>query len=203
MREEYPMCIRKLEFIRWQRAVHIGIACLLMIRMTAGSVAAQVSAITIVIIIGDHARNQIAAKMDHELAVKIQSGSGEQPVSGARVRFILPDSGPSGTFADGSKSLDVTTDQSGMAIARGFHPNDTKGEFQINVEAFYQGQRAGATIMQTNFKKGPGKIIGIVATLVGGGAVAAILIVRPPPSPPTTTITTTITSGTVIVGPPK
>jgi hypothetical protein len=42
------------------------------------------------------------------------------------------------------------TDSAGRAVARGFHANRIQGQFQIHVNASFQGQTAAVTIGQSN-----------------------------------------------------
>jgi hypothetical protein len=66
------------------------------------------------------------------------------------VTFVVPTTGPGGKFADGSSTLTILTDKNGQALARGFQPNGTVGQFPVRVSARYRGQTARTTIMQTN-----------------------------------------------------
>lgn len=72
------------------------------------------------------------------------------PVAGATVVFILPDSGPSAAFADGSRVLTVRTNSAGRASASSMHPVGM-GAFNIGVTASLENQVVTATIAQTNF----------------------------------------------------
>jgi hypothetical protein len=73
----------------------------------------------------------------------------------------------------------VTSDAQGRAAGQGFQPNDTGGNFSVQVSATYQGATASTTISMTNVvpaaaaagaAAGHGKLIGI---LIGVGAAAA------------------------------
>src|SRR3970282_16468 len=85
----------------------------------------------------------------------------------AVVTFLLPDRGASGTFANGARSLSVTTDAQGRAVATGLQPNNVEGQYQIRVSAPHQGQLASATITQSN------AVSAAAAAGAGAGAGAA------------------------------
>jgi len=93
-----------------------------------------------------------------ELAVQVRDEN-KRAVEGAEVRFEAPDAQDKagGTLGDGKRTLSVKTDQTGTAVARGFRPNNTPGEFGIRVTASF-GNKAGGpnTIVQTNV--GPRKL---------------------------------------------
>jgi hypothetical protein len=81
-------------------------------------------------------------------SVKVEDDD-HHPVFGAVVAFALPVSGPSGEFSNGSKNLTVTTDQNGVAVARGLRVNDIPGKLQIYVTASYRGLIARTSISQS------------------------------------------------------
>ena len=91
------------------------------------------------------------------------------PVAGATVVFILPDSGPSATFARGSRVLTVRTNSAGRASATNMHPVGM-GAFNIGVTASFQNQVATATIAQTNFATVAAANAAIAAGTVPAGA---------------------------------
>ncbi|HZZ39868.1 MAG TPA: hypothetical protein VFE06_12110 [Acidobacteriaceae bacterium] len=93
--------------------------------------------------------NNIRQRTAREPIVQVEDEN-HKPVAGAVVIFLLPNDGAGGTFAGGARTLTVTTDAKGQAVARGFHPNQMSGRFQIRVQASYQGRTAQATINQTN-----------------------------------------------------
>lgn len=171
------------------------------------------------IIEGDGAINNIRQRVNRDPIVQVEDEN-RRPIAGAAVVFFLPDQGPSGTFANGMRSLTVTTDAQGRATATGLRPNNQAGQLQIRVTASFQGQTASAIITQTNVAGGgaasgsTGMSAGAKALLIVGiigGAVAAgtIIAVRsnndsnggggqPPPG-----ATITLTPGTPSVGGPR
>jgi hypothetical protein len=135
------------------------------------------SQLKIAVLEGDRAVNDIRKRTAREPVVEVRDAA-DRPVTGASVTFLLPDSGPSGVFPNGSRLVSTTTDENGQAAAIGLRPNTVAGEFQIRVTASYQGQTASATLTQTNVgtppSRIPGKLIALLA--LGGGAATGVLI---------------------------
>ena len=72
-----------------------------------------------------------------EPSVRVQDENG-RPVAEATVTFAIvsPDAaGPGATFAGGAKSLRVTTDARGDAVAFGLRPNQVQGRYLIEIQA--------------------------------------------------------------------
>lgn len=120
---------------------------------------------------------QHAAQM---LSVRVEDAAG-QPVPAAVVVFTAPAYGPSGSFLDELKTLQVTTDAQGVANASGFQGNGVAGPVQIKVKAVYGTQTGSATIQQTNMVSSSGIskktwwIIGAIAVAGAAGGTAAAL----------------------------
>lgn len=143
------------------------------------------TSLRIVIVEGDGAINNIKQRVNRDPIVQVEDEN-RKPIAGAAVVFFLPDSGPSGTFVNGSRTLTVTTDAQGRATAVGIRPNNVEGPMQIRVTASFQGQTASAVINQTN-AAGAGSagagglssttklliILGVAGAAVAGGVVAA------------------------------
>jgi hypothetical protein len=163
--------------------------------------------LNIVIAEGEGTLNNIKQRVNREPIVQVEDEN-HKPVAGAAVVFFLPTSGPSGTFANGSQTLTVTTDATGRAAATGIHPNRVLGKLQIRVTASANGLSASAIITQTNIagaNVGRGvsttaKLL-IVAVVAGGIAAGVYFGLRGSGSSPTTGIT--ITPGTPTVGAPQ
>lgn len=137
-----------------------------------------------------------------------------RPVAGAVVVFVLPVSGSTGEFPNGSKNLTVVTDANGVATARGIRVNDVPGKLQIYVTASYRGLRARALIdefiaaapgaknrtreVQVSRSGGKWKWV-MLGVAVAGGAGAGLYFGRhtTTPSP------TSISAGTVVFGSPR
>jgi hypothetical protein len=163
--------------------------------------------LNIVIVEGEGTLNNVKQRVNREPIVQVEDEN-HKPIAGAAVVFFLPTSGPSGTFANGSQTLTVTTDATGRASATGIHPNHTLGKMQIRVTASANGLSASATITQTNIagaNVGRGlsttaKIL-IVAGVAAGIGAGVYFGTRGSSNGPTTGIT--ITPGTPSVGGPQ
>jgi hypothetical protein len=162
---------------RYRSALSRGV-CGWLVLLTPGMPAsAQDATIKIIIQEGQGAINNIQQHRAKEPVVQV-TDSGGAPIQGASVTFLLPDNGPSGSFADGAKMLTVQTDEKGQAVGRGLRPNEVTGSFQIRVTASYRGSTASAAISQVNAtpasaKAGSGKKFLIIA-LIGGAAVGGL-----------------------------
>ncbi len=124
--------------------------------------------LNIVIVEGEGTLNNVKQRVNREPIVQVEDEN-HKPVAGAAVVFFLPTTGPGGTFANGSQSLTVTTDNLGRASAKGIRPNHMTGKMEIRVTASSNGLTANATITQMN----------VVGANVGGGlsTTAKVLIV--------------------------
>ncbi len=129
--------------------------------------------LNLVIVEGDGAINNIRQRTAREPIVQVEDEN-HKPVAGAVVVFLLPNQGAGGTFANGSHSLTVITDERGRAVARGLRPNTAQGQFQIHVNVSYNGQTASTTIKQTN---AAGAAAGAAAAGGISGKLLAVLIV--------------------------
>ena len=170
--------------------------------------------LSIVVIEGQGALNNIRQRMGSELVIRIDDDR-NNPVPGAAVTFTLPAQGAGGTFANGSNTTTVITDNQGMAAVRGLRPNNIAGTLQIRVNASHNGQTTRSDITQFNMLVEPGsqksrrgKIIAILA-IAGGAAAGGVYaglqkngspqtVSTPAPIP-----TITITPGAGAVGPPR
>jgi len=172
------------------------------------------SAITIKVVQGDGAINSIRMKRGHDPVVQVLDATGE-PLRNATVSFLLPATGPSGTFGESGLSLTVQTDDHGMATGRGLIPNAIEGPFKVRVTASARGDSATATIAQTNaepaVKTARSKWI-VIAAVVGGAAVGGAVLAAKGGKSDTaaggttggvTTGAGTIVPGTPSFGPPR
>jgi hypothetical protein len=173
--------------------------------------------LNLIVIEGEGATNNIRLRTAREPIVQVEDEN-HKPIAGATVVFTLPAQGAGGSFANGAQTLMMRTDKAGRAIARGFHSNKIQGQFQIHVNASFQGQTASLAFTQTNavIAGAAGAAAGISAKLLiilavagaatAGGVVAAThsggssnSSTTQPPTIPTGTIGAG--SGTVF-GPP-
>jgi len=133
--------------------------------------------IHIVIVEGEGAINNVRQRVAREPIVQVEDEN-RKPVAGAAVTFLLPNQGAGATFANGARSLTITTDAQGRAAARGLKPNNVNGRYEIRVNASHQGRTDTALISQTNAVAAAATTGGISAKLltliaIAGGAVAA------------------------------
>jgi hypothetical protein len=140
----------------------------------------QQSALSIRVVQGDNAINSIRMHRGHDPVVQVLTDTGE-PLGHATVSFLLPPTGPSGTFGDRGLSTTVETDEHGMAVGRGLLPNRVEGQFRIRVTASWQGDAASANIQQTNAEPAAATssrskwiILAVVVAGAAGGAAAAM-----------------------------
>ncbi len=164
------------------------------------------SGLRIVIVEGDGAINNIRQRTNREPIVQVEDEN-HKPVAGAVVLFFLPDQGPSGTFANGSKMLMTVTDAQGQARSSGIRSNSQSGPLQIRVTASFLGITASAVIAQTNVAgAAPASAGGLSTTakiwlivgIAGGAAAAGIIVATHNSGPPPIVLT----PGTPTVGAP-
>lgn len=200
-----------------KRSLSVALALLLTLPAVAplhSAQAQETSRLKILVLEGQGAINNIRQRTARDPIVEVQDEN-NRPVAGAVVTFLLPDRGASGTFANGARSLSVTTDAQGRAVATGLQPNNVEGEYQMRVSASHQGQIASATITQSNIAgvaaaaagAGAGKLIAILAIV--GGAVAGGVVYATQQSnngsnggPPQSRIAN-VSAGSPTVGPPR
>jgi len=177
--------------------------------------------LNLVIVEGEGQINNIRQRTAREPIVQVEDEN-HRPVAGAVVVFLLPNQGASGTFADGSHTLTVITNDQGRAVAHGLRPNNSSGKFEIHVSASANGQTATAVIAQTNVIGAAGagaaagaaagisgKLIAIIV-IVGAAAAGGGIYASTHAGTNNTTnssipagVTTTISAGAGTVGPPR
>jgi hypothetical protein len=130
------------------------------------------------------------------------------------VVFALPVSGTSGEFSNGTKSLTLVTDKSGLAVAHGLKTNEIPGKLQIYVTASYRTLRSRALInqlveaapgtkvrgpeLQTSKSGGKWKWVLLGVAAAGGAGAGVYLSSRTTSSSPVS-----ISTGTVVFGSPR
>lgn len=101
------------------------------------------------IVDGDGGFNDIKNRIGHVITVEILDMS-KNPVAGAQVTLTAPAVGPGGTFANGTRSEVLITDEAGQVHSAGLTPNDKEGRFFISVVARSQGREGTRRIGQSN-----------------------------------------------------
>lgn len=189
--------------------------CLLLINLwnlpAWGQDAAQAPppTLNLVIVEGEGAINNIKQRVNREPIVQVEDEN-HKPIAGAAVVFFLPSQGPSGVFANGSRSLTLTTGADGRAAASAIRRNNLSGQMQIRVTASFSGQVANAIITQTNVAAAAGagglsataKLLIILGVAGGAAAAGAVIATRGGSSSPAAPPPITITAGTPTVGAP-
>ena len=169
--------------------------------------------LNLVVVEGVGAVNNIRQRTAREPVVQVEDEN-HKPVAGAVVVFMLPSNGAGGTFANGAKTLTMTTDSKGQAVGRGLKPNGVKGQYQIRVNASHNGQTASIAITQTNAilsasgaassSAVSGKLIAVLAVVGAAAAGGAYYATHNGGGAnPTVTPGATITAGAGSVGPPR
>jgi len=130
---------------------------------------------------GDRGINIIKKKTAVKPVVEVRDRN-NLPVAGALVTFSSPSDGPSLIFANGARSITVTTDAAGRATTIGMKPV-VSGNFQVNVSASFHSQTATASLSMTNVLTAAAAataaagVGGTVATGAGAGGLSTGVIV--------------------------
>ena len=115
--------------------------------LAAVAAAQEPAILQIKVIEGEGAVYTIGSRATRGVSVQIADESG-RPVEGATVSFRLPDDGPSGSFAGGSKQEIALTKADGKATAWGMQWNRTAGLVEVRVTAAKGSTRAGIVCAQ-------------------------------------------------------
>src|SRR5579884_3677122 len=153
----------------------------------AAEPAPQGQRLTVLIVEGEGAINNIRQRTAREPIVEVQDEN-HKPVAGAVVVFtVLPSNGGAGaTFAGSAQTAEFVTDQAGRVVATGFHPNHV-GQLQIRVTATSNGRVGAATITQTNVATaatsagaslGGLKLLAIIGLAAGAAVAGAVVATR-------------------------
>src|SRR5579863_1728519 len=174
--------------------------CLLLINLCRLPAQAPPPTLNLVVVEGEGAINNVKQRVNREPIVQVEDEN-HKPIAGAAVVFFLPNQGPSGVFANGTKSLTVTTNAQGRATASSITRNNLSGQMVIRVTAAFAGETTSATITQTNVAavatglSTTAKLL-IILGVAGGAAAAGIVVATrggssssnsgPPVTPPIT-----------------
>jgi len=164
---------------------------------------------------GEGAAYAVGSRATRGIAVQVTDETG-RPVEGATVSFRLPDDGPSGSFAGGTKTEIAMTRLDGRATAWGMQWNRTAGLLEIRVTAAKGKTRAGIVCSQylTNapagaagkpsMNSGSHKWLWIAVAVAGaaGGAVAAVAVGGKAPASTASTVSVQINAPTITLGHP-
>ena len=219
------MCLSKRNHSNmvWPAAVLVSLSLVPQVRCAAAAQEQPGSRLKVTVLKGEGAVYLLPQSNPTEVVVEVKDDS-DRPIEGAVVYFVLPDTGASGTFLDGTSRSDaVTTNEQGEAAVAGLRPNGVAGRWQIKVTVSHHSVTVSVEINQMNQERckpgfrlskttglcekvgGGGKWIALVA--VGGGAAAGGVLAATrggkgpgPPTPPKPV--TTVTVGNISVGSP-
>jgi hypothetical protein len=111
---------------------------LLVLQLGAGAL----TSLNIRIVDGEGQKYAMGSRATRGVSVEITDDSGK-PVEGATVTFLLPEQGPGGVFANGTK-IEVTSSRAdGTAQVWGMQWNHTPGSFEIRIVAAKEDVHAG------------------------------------------------------------
>ncbi len=150
---------------------------------------------------GDGAVYPIGSRATRGVTVLVTDETGK-PVDGATVSFRLPDDGPTGVFASGSRTEIATTHADGRATVWGMQWNRTAGSLEIRITVIKGQTRAGTVTQQflndspaaSSAQIGPRRghkwlwIALAVAGAAAGGVAATALAGKTPQAAPSTTL---------------
>jgi len=165
--------------------------------------------LSISILEGEGSINNIRQRVAREAMVQVDDEN-HKPVAGAVVTFFLPGRGASGVFSNGSRTISVTTDNAGRALARGIVPNKVAGQAPIRVVARFRTLEANTVINTQNVvvagaaggvTAGAGisaKVLALIVIAAAGVAGGVVAATRGGGSTPVT-----VTAGTPAVGAPR
>jgi hypothetical protein len=193
-------------------AQRVSLVLLILLNMFHTPAWAQApTGLSINIVEGEGAINNIRQRVNREPIVQVEDQN-HKPVAGAVVVFFLPDSGASGTFADGSHMLMAVTDNQGRAAARGIRPNNQSGPMQIRVTASFQGLTASSVIAQSNVAGAAAASgfaglstaakLAIILGIAGGAAAAGVIVATHGGGGGSSSTTVALSPGTPSVGAP-
>ncbi len=154
-------------------------------------VAAAQQRLNLVVVEGEGAINNIKQRTSRATIVQVEDEN-HRPVAGAAVIFLLPNDGPGGSFTGGAKTAALVTDSNGQAVMPRMQPNQLSGQFQIRVNASYQGMQTSIAITQSNAAGAvaapsatpsahtgiSGKTIGIIVAVAAAGAAGAAFALK-------------------------
>jgi hypothetical protein len=167
------------------------------------------------VIEGEGVAYPLGGRATRGVTVQVTDETGK-PIEGASVSFRLPEEGPSGTFASGSRTELATTRADGKASAWGMQWNRNEGSFEIRITAV-KGQARAGTVCPVYLSKAPveadsgsqmkfsrsHKWLYITLAVAGGAGVAVALAAlggkSSVPTGPTVT-PTTIGTPTIVIG---
>jgi hypothetical protein len=171
--------------------------------------------IDIIVVAGEGASSPARQPVTQNPAVRVEDDD-HHPLERVSVVFAVPVSGTSGEFTNGTKTLAVMTDKTGVATAHGLRTNQVPGKLQIYVTASFHGLRArtvinqiveGAPGSQSQIQrpsKSGGSLKWVVLGIVAAGAAGAgVYLATRNSSSSSSNPPVTIGTGPVVFGSPQ
>lgn len=118
------------------------------ISATAAEIAPGPLILQLRVIEGDGATYLAGSRAIRGITVEVTDEAG-QPVPNAAVSFRLPEIGPTGVFANGTRTEIASSGPNGRATVWGMKWNRTAGGFWIRITAAKGETRAGAVVQQS------------------------------------------------------
>jgi hypothetical protein len=104
--------------------------------------AEELTGLNIRIVEGEGQEYAMGSRATRGVAVAITDDSGK-PVEGATITFLLPERGPGGLFANGTKTEVATSRPDGSAQVWGMQWNRSPGPFELRITAAKDDVHAG------------------------------------------------------------
>lgn len=119
------------------------------------------------IVEGEGQAYALGSRATRGITVQITDDIG-RPVDGATVTFRLPEEGPSGAFANGSKTEIATSRADGRVNAWGMQWNHTAGRFEVRITASKGEVRAGTVCPLSLIRASDGAPVAHASAVHGG-----------------------------------
>jgi len=186
---EQPRLLQCIRAARSVAAFHGGslrqlISAILALLLVRADILAQPAAgLQLIALQGSGVTHLVGNRRTEVPVVSIRDAN-NRPVEGASVTFVVPSTGPSGTFGKDKRELTVVTKVNGVAEAKGFRPNGVLGEYVIRVTASHSGSAGTLELKQTNAaaptaaasRKSRGKMMAVYILAIGVGSLVLTLV---------------------------
>ena len=165
--------------------------------------------LNLAVVAGEGGSGKVLLRSTSDTIVQVEDGN-HKPVAWATVVFLLPATGPGGTFATGSKTAIVVTGSDGRAVMPAIDRNSMPGKYQIRVHASHEAREADVAITQTSVAapaKSAGIIVCVVAAVAAGAGAAVVTShgkgKASPPAAPTLPSGSIGAGSGIFIGPPR
>ena len=122
--------------------------CLVFVLLSAHVLLAQdIALLNLRILEGEGAVYALGSRATRGITVEVTDELA-RPVPGVAITFVLPESGPTGTFTDGKRTEVAITKEDGRATVWGMRWGKTPGTVELRIHAAKGKVRAGTTSTQ-------------------------------------------------------